>query len=176
MSCKNELQKGHWVVSIAIDSFYVFLEPVSQFLYLYFHSIEADVTPASTPEPAPEIRPEELPTAVADEGAVGQVAAAVVAVDAADIVGVGYLKICPMCESQFSPAKFSQEAFETHVLAHFQVTFVALFLSNQTGSPCLICRVIKKQKYHKNNDLRVINDLVVLNERCPTVFTRMKIT
>ena len=137
----------------------VFIEPVFQILYLYFPSIEVDVTPASTPEPTPEIRPEEPPSAVADAGAVGQVAAAVVAeaAGAAAEVGVGYLKICPMCESQFSPAKFSQEAFETHVLAHFQVTFVALFLSNQTGSPCLICRVIKQQKYHKNNDLRVIN-------------------
>ena len=150
----------------------VFIEPVFQILYHYFPSIEVDVTPASTPEPTPEIRPEEPPAAVADAGAVGQVAATVLAeaAGAAAEVGVGYLKICPMCESQFSPAKFSQEAFETHVLAHFQVTFVALFLSNQTGSPCLICRVIKQQKYHKNNDL------VVLNERCPTVFTRMKIT
>ena len=30
-------------------------------------------------------------------------------------------KICPMCESQFSTSKFSQDAFEAHVLAHFQV-------------------------------------------------------
>ena len=31
-------------------------------------------------------------------------------------------KVCPMCESQFSATRFSQEDFEAHVLAHFQVS------------------------------------------------------
>ena len=30
-------------------------------------------------------------------------------------------RVCPMCESQFSVARFTQEDFESHVLAHFQV-------------------------------------------------------
>jgi hypothetical protein len=40
-------------------------------------------------------------------------------------------KVCPMCESQFSSTRFSQEDFETHVLAHFQVSiqrYVSLWL------------------------------------------------
>lgn len=30
-------------------------------------------------------------------------------------------RVCPMCESQFSVTRFTQEDFEAHVLAHFQV-------------------------------------------------------
>ncbi len=32
-------------------------------------------------------------------------------------------RVCPMCESQFSAARYTQEDFEAHVLAHFQVMF-----------------------------------------------------
>ena len=32
-------------------------------------------------------------------------------------------KVCPMCESQFSVTRYTQEDFEGHVLAHFQVSF-----------------------------------------------------
>jgi hypothetical protein len=36
-------------------------------------------------------------------------------------------KVCPMCESQFSSTRFSQEDFETHVLAHFQVSIQDMY-------------------------------------------------
>jgi hypothetical protein len=38
-------------------------------------------------------------------------------------------KVCPMCESQFSSTRFSQEDFETHVLAHFQVSIQDIIMA-----------------------------------------------
>jgi hypothetical protein len=39
-------------------------------------------------------------------------------------------RVCPMCESQFSVARFTQEDFESHVLAHFQVHICCIRLYN----------------------------------------------
>ena len=37
------------------------------------------------------------------------------------VVKIAGPKVCPMCESQFSVTRYSQEDFEAHVVAHFQV-------------------------------------------------------